>query len=464
MGIFNIIWGSIPVVILLSMYFNCRYMIKGDKNILIGVTIPFLELKNDKVLNIVKEFKRENIIGFIIASILFIPSFFFKLNSNQILYFFLWLIGVYIFTRSLFIKYNKKLMNLKRENNWLLPSKRLVTIDTEVTRLKDKMPLSVLWFIPSFIISLIPIIIVFNNIKEYGTSLGIVASNALIGNIIFLVMYKIYSKGKTEVISEDTSANIAYNTVFKRTWTMGTIIAATIQSIGMLFMFSLFLNKNNSTILFILSVMIPSSIILVGILYINKKIREEQGRILNTCKNPIYTDNDEFWSKGVYNNPNDRAVTVEDRTGYGITYNLGTKKGRRIYYGSLIFAGILVIGLTVSMIRFDHTKFTLNIDNNIVKIKAPTYGTEFDIDDIEKVTMIDNLPSGIRTNGVGASTYNLGNFSINGYGKCKLYVYFENQNCIGIKLKDNSYIFFNDKSNDETLKYYSELEKALEKS
>ena len=189
MGAFNIIWGSIPVVVLLSMYFNCRYMIKGDKNILIGVTIPFLELKNEKVLDIVKEFKKENIKGFIIAAILFIQSFFFKLNSNQILYFFLWLIGVYIFTRSLFIKYNKRLMDLKRENNWLLPSKRLVTIDTEVTRLKDKMPVSVLWFIPSFIISLFPIIIVFNNIKEYGVSLGIAASNALIGNIIFLVMY-----------------------------------------------------------------------------------------------------------------------------------------------------------------------------------------------------------------------------------------------------------------------------------
>ena len=63
MGVFNIIWGSIPVVVLLSMYFNCRYMIKGDKNILIGVTIPFLELKNEKVLDIVKEFKKENIKG-----------------------------------------------------------------------------------------------------------------------------------------------------------------------------------------------------------------------------------------------------------------------------------------------------------------------------------------------------------------------------------------------------------------
>ena len=95
MGVFNIIWGSIPVVVLLSMYFNCRYMIKGDKNILIGVTIPFLELKNEKVLDIVKEFKKENIKGFIIAAILFIPSFcfksinllFIKFKSNIILFF-----------------------------------------------------------------------------------------------------------------------------------------------------------------------------------------------------------------------------------------------------------------------------------------------------------------------------------------------------------------------------------------
>lgn len=463
MGIFNIIWGSVPIAIVLSMYFNCRYMIKGNKNILIGVTIPFLELKNEKVLEITNEFKKVNIVLYIILVILFIPSFFFKFNSNQIIYLFLWIAVTYGISRRLFIKYNKKLMDLKRENNWLLPSKRLITIDTELTRLKDKMPVSILWFIPSFILSLIPIVIVFNNIKEHGASLGIAASNALIGNIIFLVMYKIYSKGRTEVISEDTNANVAYNTVFKRTWTMGTIIAATVQSLGMLFMFILFLNNINSSILFLLSVIIPSSIILIGIFYINNKIREEQGKILNTCTSLIYTDNDEFWSTGVYNNPNDRSVTVEDRTGYGITYNLGTKKGRIIYYGSLIFAGIIIIGVTGSMIRFDHASFSLDIKNNVVKINAPTYGTEFDIDDIEEVTMIDKLPSGIRTNGVGASTYNLGNFSIKDYGQSKLYVYFENPNCISIKLKNNSYIFFNSKSNDETLEYYNELKKDLGK-
>ena len=189
MWIFNVIWGSVAVVVILSVYFNCKYIIKGNKNIIIGVTLPFLELKNEKVLNIIKDFKRENNIGYIIAAIAFIPSFFFKFNSNQILYFFLWLIGVEVFTIRLFVKYNKKLMDLKRENQWLLPSKRLVTIDTEVTRLKDKMPISILWFIPSFMISLIPIVLVFSNVKEYGISLGVVSANALIGNIIFFIIF-----------------------------------------------------------------------------------------------------------------------------------------------------------------------------------------------------------------------------------------------------------------------------------
>ena len=51
MGVFNIIWGSIPVVVLLSMYFNCRYMIKGDKNILTlskeDAQIPFISQNDD---------------------------------------------------------------------------------------------------------------------------------------------------------------------------------------------------------------------------------------------------------------------------------------------------------------------------------------------------------------------------------------------------------------------------------
>lgn len=459
--IFNLIWGSVAIVFLITIYYQSKCITNGNKNILIGVTIPYLELKNEKVLSILKEFKKENFIIMVIDLILFIPSFFIIMNSIQTIYLFLWIFIVLYLSRRLFIKYNKKLMDMKRENQWLLPSKYLVTIDTEVTRVKNKMPVSILWFIPSIIISLIPIAIIFKRINIYGY-LGISACNALIANIIFIIMYKIYSKGKSEVISEDSKINIAYNTIFKRNWTAGTVIAAMIQSISMLFMFLLLINSSNSEILFILAIVVPVILIIGGIFFINNKINKEQSEILKNCEKVIYTDNDEYWSKGVYNNPNDGTVSVPDRTGYGMTYNLGTKKGRLIYYGNLTFAGILLLGLTSMMMVFDFSTFTLKVDNNTIVINAPIYGTKVKTSNIESISMENGIPSGIRTNGVGASTYNLGNFSINGYGKCKLYVYFENQEYICIKLKDNSYIFFNSKSVEETNKYYNELLQEIE--
>ena len=243
--IFNLIWGSVAIVFLITIYYQSKCITNGNKNILIGVTIPYLELKNEKVLSILKEFKKENFIIMVIDLILFVASFFIILNSIQTIYLFLWIFIVLYLSRRLFIKYNKKLMDMKRENQWLLPSKYLVTIDTEVTRVKNKMPVSILWFIPSIIISLIPIAIIFKRINIYGY-LGISACNALISNIIFIIMYKIYSKGKSEVISEDSKINIAYNTIFKRNWTAGTVIAAMIQSISMLFMFLLLINSSNS--------------------------------------------------------------------------------------------------------------------------------------------------------------------------------------------------------------------------
>ena len=83
--LFNIIWASIPVVIVLTLYLNLRQVISGNKNIIIGVTIPYLELKNEKVTNVVKKYKKEYITILAVSALLFIPSFFFKLNSYQMI-------------------------------------------------------------------------------------------------------------------------------------------------------------------------------------------------------------------------------------------------------------------------------------------------------------------------------------------------------------------------------------------
>ncbi|MEG2640818.1 MAG: PH domain-containing protein [Bacilli bacterium] len=92
------------------------------------------------------------------------------------------------------------------------------------------------------------------------------------------------------------------------------------------------------------------------------------------------------------------------------------------------------------LLTFDFVKFKLSVDNNLVKISAPMYGTTFEINDIEEVNMVDSFSKLFRTNGAGTDRYSLGNYSVERYGKSKLYVYNENPPYIAIKLK-GEYIF-----------------------
>ena len=114
-----------------------------------------------------------------------------------------------------------------------------------------------------------------------------------------------------------------------------------------------------------------------------------------------------------------------------------------------------------------------NTDINLVaQSKKTSEDKEYELVNIAEELYVYSTAAFIGKNASGKTTaidlldccYSiLGNFSIDGYGKCKLYLYFENPNCISIKLKDGRYIFFNSKSNDETLRYYAELQKLLEK-
>ncbi len=169
-------------------------------------------------------------------------------------------------------------------------------------------------------------------------------------------------------------------------------------------------------------------------------------------------DGDRYWEKGYYYNPEDKRTSVEKRIGYGYTYNLATKKGKWLTIVPIVSAIILVLGLSIMFFIFDFSDFKLSINGSKVKISAPLYGYSFNTEDIEEVTKITFLPKGMRVNGVGTARYNLGNFSLNVYGKSKLYVYKDNPPYILIKLKDK-YLVINGKTKEVTEEYYNMLKK-----
>ena len=454
--IVNLILWSAVIVAIIAFYIENNTATKVKNGVLLGVTLPYAEINNKDVLNIVDEYKKGNKIFALIGVIAFIPIYVIKYYSLKMIYLFIWIVLMEILTYKLFGRYNKKLKELKREREWFISQTRLITIDTEVTRLKDKMPVSVLWFIPSLTISFIPIVMVVVN-GNWQQELFFPACTGLIGTIIFIISYIVYCKKPTEIYTEDSKVNIAYNAVYKRLWTMGTVIAATVQSIGMLFIFLPLTLNSNSVILFILSAVLPAVFILFGIYYINNKVREEQNRLIATSNKPIYVDNDEYWFRDIYNNPNDTRYLVEPRVGYKSTYNLGTKKGRRIFYGTYIFAAILIIGISVMVVNLDFGKMNVIITDEVVKIEPPQYGIDFNLKQIEEVKMVDDIKVTLRTNGAATDKYAIGYFNVEDYGNCRLYIYDKNNPYIMIKVKDIGYIFLIGTTLEETKKYYEQL-------
>lgn len=168
------------------------------------------------------------------------------------------------------------------------------------------------------------------------------------------------------------------------------------------------------------------------------------------------TDDDEYWEKGYYYNPNDTRVSVEKRIGYGRTFNMANKKAKIMTFITYASTIALILFLSIMFIIFDTSEFKLTIDGDIARISAPVYGYSFNINDVIEVKKIDTLPKGARTNGASTEKYNLGNYNLNNYGKSKMYVYNENPPFIAIKL-NNLYVFLNGKTKDDTERYYNML-------
>ena len=104
----------------------------------------------------------------------------------------------------------------------------------------------------------------------------------------------------------------------------------------------------------------------------------------------------------------------------------------------------------------------MKIIDNSVKINAPLYGIEFNVEDIEKVEIVDKIKVKLRINGIGMDEYSVGNFNVEGYGKCKLYIYNDVKPYILIKSNDEI-IFINGENEEETLRYYNEFIAVINK-
>lgn len=376
------------VMITIVVYFTMKSAIKPRRNILFGVTLPTQALCDDAVLKIIDDYKRKINICNLVVVLTGLPTFFINREVLSITYFIIWsLVVAEWLVRQPYVLMNRKLTKLKKDKEWFIGEKRVVNMDTKISKLKDKMPLPDKYMLIPFGISLIPLII---SIVKYDEDLKYTTFIAFILIGILVLLY------------------------------------------------------------------------FVGFIYTNNRIKSLEEELLKMDKEIIYTDDDEYWIDGYkYYNENDCNSKVNPRFGFNVyTYNLATKKGKLSYYSGLIICAVLLIPLCFNLLGMEFTNHKINISNESVSIDYPFYDYEFSDSDIEEIKLVDEVSFRLRTNGIGTDEYCRGSFKSAEYGKCRVYIYNKSKPYIIAKLKNN-YFIYNEKTKDETMNVYYQLQELI---
>lgn len=138
-------WLMVPsnTFVLLIMHFTLKGVGKPNGNIVLGVKIPTIHIKDERVEAIVGGFERtfkKLFWPFMLIQIIGYPIR--QWISISLLWVFLYLaivIGGYTYCIEF---YSKKLRALKKEEGWIKQGGHILNIDTEVSRLKNTFPVS----------------------------------------------------------------------------------------------------------------------------------------------------------------------------------------------------------------------------------------------------------------------------------------------------------------------------------
>ena len=456
------------ITILAACHFTYKSAAKLNGNLLLGVTLPKYEPESPEVMEIVSAFKKALNLHSTIGAAAHIPILlvlWFSYISVFLILYMLWCVFYMGGCMYLYKKYFLKLYNLKKEKKWFNGEKLHITvIDSQVSAAKDQMPLTAWWFIPAFLICLIPLLFP-GGLSYFRSGIGGIFLFLLpfLLKILFLTLYYIFAKRRTITYSNDTELNMACNKMTKRSWSICWILIAFIDSLSFLALDWILISDGfQSTFLFTVYILIQSLcifILLSSVSYIRKK----RIYLLSADKEPIMVDEDDYWITGAYNNPNDHSLLAPSRYGSNISFNMAHPAGRIITGGLYIFTAVLCIWLSIVFLRFDFVPFDLQLNGDNVSITAAEYDIQFPISAVEDIQLTDQAPQGTyyKNNGVDAQQYFLGNFKYKEYGQCKMY-YYRNYTPV-IKIKTDQYtVFFNTKDSEKTEEIYRILKEAVE--
>lgn len=473
--LFRIIMISCIFITFIAIYATLRSANKPKKNMFMAVTLPYDVLESDFIKEVQKEYKAMCNKVYLLMLLTAIPCIFpfwiFKNTTVYIFYLMVWCMGFAYYGIIPFKLMNRKVKAEKAKNGWFVGEKKVVYCDTKTTLLKNSMPISNKYFLIPILIGIIPLILSIKNFSSENIAFLIVAILNLGLIILLFYMDKVFNKNKLKTYSTDSEINFILNKTEKQMFSIYFLINAIVESlIVLVFYLALFEYIDPKFLnVIVVSTLLLSSIVALGFIYIKKKINDLDEELSSKNKDSeIIVDDDDYWIDGIYYyNPNDSSKMVSSRFGYSMTYNLATKHGyfmgkkldKIVLIGTLILILVLMIPSEIS-----NSSISFSADSPNISISSFPYSYELDYKDIESIKLTNEpISFKIRTNGMATDTKCIGNFKSDKYGKCRVYLYFkdedDNPTYIVAKLKNSKfdYLIYNTKDEKNTKEIYSNL-------
>lgn len=428
--IYDLILNGCLWMIFVISYFSQKKGFSYNNGKILLTTIPINEVDSKEVQEISKKaLKSFNLLHLMFFIISFLPL----LTKTDIeILFFIGIIFAYLISLGfLSNKYIKQMRKLKKEKNFASFTRKYVdfTITKEID--KQKLPIFV-WLIP--LIVFVVGFSIFGTFSDMELILFICLSTTLIA-MIFMGLF--WRRSKISVISDNKEKNLYINKI--KIIKLQNKIFTLVNVYSVLFLVLIYLQKMDkySFLPFIVSIILITFFIFYIISTVNKIDKEISSNIED---DKFIEDQDEYYDIFGYKNPNDPRILVSDPMNSSSTViNRGNKKGKILFaITNMLLAFVIIFGLALIFEK----DWKVEISDTI-KISTMLYKENIKSGDIDNIELLDKFPKkrAIRINGGATKEKSYGNFSLEGEGNVRLYVFNKTDKVIKISRKNEKPVY-----------------------
>ena len=450
--IYDLILNGCLWMVFAISYFSQKKGFSYNNGKILLTTIPINEVDSEEVQEIskkgLKSFKLLNLVFFILSfSLLFTNTDIEIILLLGILFVYLISIGV------LSNKYIKQMRKLKKEKNFASFTRKYVDLSVSKEIDKQKLPILV-WLIPLMVF--IGGFSIFGTFADMELILFISLATTLIA-MIFMGLF--WRRSKISVISDNKEKNLYINKI--KIIKLQNIIFTLVNVYSVLFLVLIYLQKMDkySFLPFVASIILITFFIFYIISTVNKIDMEISS---NVEDDKFIEDEDEYYDIFGYKNPNDPRILVSDPMNSSSTViNRGNKKGKILFaITNMLLAFVIIFGLALIFEK----DWKVEISDTI-KISTMLYKDNIKQSDIENIELLDKFPNkrAIRMNGGATKEKAYGNFSMEGEGNIRFYVFKKTDKVIKISRKNQKTVYINMRTNEETEELYEKLKNFVDK-